>query len=89
MQGCVSLSQALHELLATLETELRKRGLAKSVLVLASPETELPALLKACGDRGLRDRFCSAVSGYLSLSRFSGESSLDASDGATSCKGFV
>ena len=60
VQGCVGHSQALQELLSHLETELRRRGsgLAKSVvLVFASPETELPALLKACGDRGLRDRY--------------------------------
>ena len=58
VQGCVGLSQALQELLSHLETELRRRGgLARSVLVFASPETELPALLKACGDMGLRDRY--------------------------------
>ena len=61
VQGCVSLSQALLELLAFLETEPRKRGFAKAVLVFASPETELPALLKACGDRGLRDRYILVV----------------------------
>ena len=60
VQGCVGLSQALQELLSHLETEQRRRGggMAQSVvLVLASPETELPALLKACGDKGLRDRY--------------------------------
>lgn len=67
VQGCVSLSQALQELLAFLETEVRKRGFAKSVLVLASPETELPALLKACGDRGLRDRYVFVVYEYSSV----------------------
>ena len=85
VQGCVSLTQALQEILAFLEAELRKWNKDKAVLVLASPETELPALLKACGDSGLRDRFCALVSGYIGLGRMTGGASTpDGGGGAAS-----